>query len=136
MSANFSSAHAGLSCAVAALAAAAVLGGGSAIAQAPATPMSAAEAQMRYERRLAECNVQTLSAPDRQTCVRNAGSAFDSERSGLPATPTATTNDGRATVVRPATVPAGALPTPDNATTGVTSNNGRATVILPTTVPQ
>jgi invasion protein IalB len=136
MTANFAPTRAAMSRAFAALAVAAALAAGSATAQAPATPMSAAEAQMRYERRLAECNVQTLSAPDRQTCVRNAGSAFDSERSGLPATPTATTNDGRATVVRPATVPAGALPTPDNATTGVTSNDGRATVILPTTVPQ
>ncbi|RZI94894.1 MAG: hypothetical protein EOP39_30050, partial [Rubrivivax sp.] len=61
-------------------------------AQAPAATMSATEAQLRYERRLAECNVGTLAAPDRQTCVRNAGSAYDSERSGLPTPPMMTSN--------------------------------------------
>jgi hypothetical protein len=119
------------------LAALATAYAGMASAQAPApSPMTATEAQMRYERRLAECNVGTLAAPDRATCVRNAGTIFDSERAGLPTPPTVTTNDGRATVVRPSTVPAGAVPAPDTSTTGVTSTDGRATVIVPSVIPQ
>lgn len=107
-----------------------------AFAQAPAQTMSATEAQLRYERRLAECNVGTLASPDRATCVRNAGTIYDSERSGLPTPPTATTQDGRATVVRQATVPAAMPAAPDASTTGVTTTDGRATVIVPPPVPQ
>lgn len=107
-----------------------------AVAQAPAQTMSTTEAQLRYERRLAECNVGTLAAPDRAACVRNAGTIYDSERSGLPTPPTATTQDGRATVVRQATVPAAMPAAPDASTTGVTTTDGRATVIVPPPVPQ
>ena len=104
-------------------------------AQAPAATMTATEAQLRYERRLAECNVGTLAAPDRQTCVRNAGTVYDSERSGLPTPPMITSNDGRATVVRPSAIPVTAVPAPDTSTTGVTSTDGRATVIVPAPLP-
>ncbi len=109
---------------------------GLAQAQAPAPTMSAAEAQMRYERRLAECNVGTLAAPDRSTCVRTAGQIFDSERAGQQTPQPVTTYDRRATVIRNPPVPAGVGASPDAATTGVTSSDGRATIIAPIALPQ
>ena len=65
--------------------------------------MSGAEARMRYEQRLAQCNVGTLPAPDRMACVRNAGQTYDLDRAGQPAPDVATTNDGRATVMSTST---------------------------------
>ena len=104
-------------------------------AQALSQQMSSVEAQMRHERALAECNAGSLAAPDRQTCVRNAGQVFDNQRAGLQA-PNPTTADGRATVVPSTTLPAVIAVPADSTTTGMTSQDGRATIIAPTVVPQ
>ena len=83
-------------------------------------------AQQRYERQVAACNSGSLPAPQREACIRAAGSALDNARGGPPTEVPVTTPDGRATVVTPpgARVPA----------TGAevsTTPDGRATIVPP-----
>jgi len=83
--------------------------------------------QQRYERQIAACNSGTLSAPEREGCVRAAGTELDNARGGTPpAEVQRTTADGRATVVMPpeARQPAGGTQT-------TTTPDGRATVVPP-----
>jgi len=83
--------------------------------------------QQRYERQIAACNSGTLSAPEREGCVRAAGTALDNARGGTPPGETQRTSpDGRATVVTPADArtPATGAPT-------TTTPDGRATVVPP-----
>lgn len=101
-----------------------------AAAQAPAAETAAAQAQLRYEARIAQCNSGGLAAPDRAACVRNAGAELDAARSAPATTPTLVTSDGRATVVTPATNVAPVVtPSATTVNNGVTTPDGRATVI-------
>ncbi|HSV54479.1 MAG TPA: hypothetical protein VLJ57_20320 [Burkholderiaceae bacterium] len=88
------------------------------------TSDAAVPAQQRYEREVASCNNGAMAAPDREACIRIAGTRLDRVR-GTPAVDAPlTTPDGRATVVAPegATMPSGS----SNADT---SRDGRATVV-------
>ncbi len=107
-----------------------ILAGVTAFAQTPAAETAAAQAQLRYEARISQCNNSGLPAPDRAACVRNAGAELDAARSAPATAPTLVTSDGRATVVTPATNVAPVItPNPATVNNGVTTPDGRATVI-------
>lgn len=83
--------------------------------------------QQRYERQVAACNSGTLSAPEREGCIRAAGTDLDNTRGGTPpAEVQRTTPDGRATVVTPSDAR-----TPATGATTTTTPDGRATVVPP-----
>jgi hypothetical protein len=96
---------------------------GLAAAQPAGTPDSL---RQRYERQLAACNSGQLSGPARDACVRDTGRLLDRATSGVTGEATATTPDGRATVVLPQ-----ALPAPEGDSGLATSPDGRSTVIVP-----
>ena len=83
-------------------------------------------AQQRYERQIAACNSGNLSAPQRQGCIRAAGSALDDARGGPAAEAPVATPDGRATVVMP---PGARAPATGAELT--TTPDGRATIVPP-----
>lgn len=91
-----------------------------AAAQAQLTP------QQRYERQLAFCNSGKLPDPERNACVRDAGSLLDRSLGGTPRNEVTTSEDGRATIISPA-----GLPPPNSGSDDVTSRDGRATIVLP-----
>ena len=93
-----------------------------AAAQAPAqlTP------QQRYERQLAYCNSGKLPDPERNACVRDAGLMLDRSLGGTPRNQVTTSEDGRATIISPA-----GLPAPDSGSDAITSPDGRSTIVLP-----
>ena len=83
--------------------------------------------QQRYERRIAACNSGSLSAPEREGCVRAAGTDLDNARGGTPPGEVQRTSpDGRATVITP---PDARMPATGARTTR--SPDGRATVVPP-----
>jgi len=100
---------------------------GTALATPAAVAQQGTSPQQRYERQLAACNSGTLSAPEREGCVRAAGTELDNARSGTPPGEVQrTTPDGRATVVTP---PDARTPATGAQTT--TTPDGRATVVPP-----
>ena len=100
----------------------------SAVLAAPAArAQQSTSPQQRYERQIAACNSGTLSAPEREGCVRAAGTDLDSARGGTPpAEVQRTTPDGRATIVTPPDARA-----PATGATTSTTPDGRATVVPP-----
>ena len=82
----------------------------SAAAQAQLTP------QQRYERQLAYCNSGQLPDPQRNACVRDAGNLLDRSVGGTPRNAQTTSEDGRATIIGPA-----GLPAPDSGCRAITS---------------
>lgn len=82
-------------------------------------------ARQQYDLDIAVCNMAGFTAPDRNTCVREAGLRLDRLR-GIPAgTEGTVSTDGRATVM---------TPSPGQAPRGsstATSSDGRATVVVP-----
>ncbi len=102
-----------------------VLGTG-ALAQQPSTGTDPAQAQRRYEARIAECNGSGMPTPARNACVRNAGLLLDRTLGGPPANTEIDTQDGRATVI----APSGSI-APRAGSDTVTSGDGRATIVVP-----
>lgn len=118
---------------------AAVLAAACASAQTPS--LEAAEA--RYARSVASCNNAGLPAPQREACVRAAGSELDRARQNQPPAaglqtpprvtplPEAATRDGRATLIRQSDS-AMQPPAPSAAPAETrTTEDGRATVVVP-----
>ena len=83
-------------------------------------------ARQRYDRAVAACNSGDLPAPQRNGCVRAAGSALDRALGGAPPETPRASADGRATVVSPP----GAAP-PSGGSGITTSSDGRATIVPP-----
>lgn len=108
------------------LAGAALVMGISAFAQQPSMATDPAQAQRRYEARIAECNRSDLPAPARNACVRNAGLLLDRTLGGPPPNTEIDTQDGRATVI----APSGSIAPRANSDT-ITSGDGRATIVVP-----
>ena len=89
---------------------------------------AAASAQRQYDVNLAICNSAGLPAPQRASCIRDAGQRFDLLR-GTPApAEAAETADGRATVMDPSTGSSSL-----RGSTTITTSDGRATVVVPET---
>ena len=109
-----------------ALAGAALGAGLGAFAQQPSADGDAAQAQRRYEARIAVCNRSDLPAPARNGCVRAAGAALDRTLGGPPPNTEIDTRDGRATVI----APSGSI-APRSGSNTVTSDDGRATIVVP-----
>jgi hypothetical protein len=109
-----------------ALAGAALVTGTSGFAQPSPMATDPAEAQRRYETRIAECNGSGMPAPARNACVRNAGLLLDRTLGGPPANTEIDTPDGRATVI----APSGSI-APRTGSDTVTSGDGRATIVVP-----
>ncbi len=82
--------------------------------------------QQRYERQIAYCNSGNLPDPQRNACVRDAGRMLDSSLGGPPRNAQTTSEDGRATIIGPA-----GLPAPDSGSSQITSPDGRSTVVVP-----
>lgn len=95
-------------------------------AWAPSALSQGGMAQQRYERQIAACNSGTLPAPEREACVRAAGTALDNARGGLPTEAPVVTPDGRATVVTPPGARA-----PATGAEVMTTPDGRATIVPP-----
>lgn len=96
------------------------------------TPNDLVQAQATYNRTVTACNTANLPAPQREACVRDAGTALDRARGGPPTPVQATSTDGRATLMTPQVTisPSSVIQTP---TTDVrTSTDGRATIVVPT----
>jgi hypothetical protein len=86
-------------------------------------------ARQQYDFDIAVCNMAGFTAPDRDTCVREAGVRLDRLR-GVPAGTEGTiSTDGRATVM---TASPGQAP---RGSTTTTSSDGRATVVVPEVAP-
>ena len=82
--------------------------------------------QQRYERQIAYCNSGKLPDPERNACVRDAGLHLDRSLGGAPRNQATTSEDGRATIIGPA-----GLPAPNSGSDEITSPDGRATIVLP-----
>lgn len=89
------------------------------------TPLPETAAQ-RYERQLDACNMSTMPAPARESCIRNAGLAMDAARGGAPNNVEMESADGRATIIAPA-----GSRTPLSGSGTRTTDDGRATVVEP-----
>jgi hypothetical protein len=109
-----------------AVAAAALVMGSSGFAQPSPATSDPAQAQRRYEARIAECNGSGMPTPARNACVRNAGLLLDRTLGGPPANTEIDTQDGRATVI----APSGSI-APRAGSDTVTSGDGRATIVVP-----
>jgi hypothetical protein len=83
-------------------------------------------AQQAYNADIASCNNAGYPAPQRESCVRDAGLRLDRFR-GVPAVPVPeATADGRAIVMTPSSAS-----TSLRASTTTTTSDGRATVVVP-----
>lgn len=84
-------------------------------------------AQQRYERQIARCNNGQWPAPQRESCVRDAGRLLDSANGGMPPPQTPQpSSDGRAIVMTPQ-----GAPPPPSGSDYVTSPDGRAVTAVP-----
>ena len=91
-------------------------------------PSAAVRAEQQYNLDIAVCNNANFPAPQRASCIRDAGLRLDRQR-GVPAVAEpAATADGRATVMTPST---GSATLRGSTTT--TTGDGRATVVVPGT---
>lgn len=81
-------------------------------------------AREQFDRDVAACNSAALPAPQREACLRTAGSQLDRVRGVAPADTVQNTPDGRASVVTPQGDPA-----PGGGAAPVTSGDGRAVVV-------
>jgi hypothetical protein len=87
---------------------------------------AAVAAQQAYNAEIASCNNAGYPAPQRESCVRDAGLRLDRFR-GAPAVPEPeATADGRAIVMTPSTASSSL-----RGSTTTTTSDGRATVVVP-----
>lgn len=90
------------------------------------SPAATAAARQQYNLDIDACNNAGSPAPQRESCVRQAGLRLDRLR-GVPAVPEPeATADGRAIVMTPSTSSTTLL-----GSTTTTTEDGRATVVVP-----